>query len=68
MTSGLLVSGGFPAGISPIITGGGEEISVSTTPFPVGHLAIVSKFAEGNVIEVDNEAANGVIHVIDIVL
>ena len=68
MTSGRLVSGTFPAGTFPIITGGGEEITVSTTPSPVGHLAIASQAVAGNIIEVDNEAANGVIHVIDIVL
>ena len=68
MTSGLLLSGGFPVGSSPVVSGGGEEITVTTTPAPVGHLAIASQFAAGNIIEVDNEAANGVIHVIDIVL
>ena len=68
LTTGRLVSGTFPAGEFPVVTGGGEEISLVTTPAPVGQVAIASQAARGNIVEVDNEAANGVIHVIDIVL
>ena len=69
MSNGRLVSGTFPAGSFPIVTGAGEEIVVSTSPAHVGHLGVTSHGgAVGSVLEVDNEAINGVIHVIDIVL
>ena len=45
------------------------QIVLSTSPAGIGHLAITSRGnAGGSVLEVDNEAVNGVIHVIDIVL
>ena len=82
------MSGTFPAGSFPVVTGGGEEVTgytlrhslyryvtltaqivLSTSPAGIGHLAITSRGnAGGSVLEVDNEAVNGVIHVIDIVL
>ena len=69
LSNGRLVSGTFPAGSFPVQTGGGEEIVLTTSPAHVGHLAITSGGgAVGNVVQVDNEAANGVIHVIDLVL
>ena len=69
MSNGRLVSGTFPAGSFPIVTGAGEEILVTTSPAVVGHLGVTSGGgAQGSVLEVDNEAVNGVIHVIDIVL
>ena len=48
-----------------MVTGGGEEISLVTSP---GHITIASQAARGNIVEVDNQADNGVIHVIDVVL
>ena len=70
VSNGRLVSGTFPAGSFPVVSGGGQEIVLTTSPAHVGHLSITSETASntGNVIEVDNEAVNGVIHVIDIVL
>ena len=67
MTSGLILSSALSAGPNPVVTGAGEEITVTkhlARPF----ISISSKAAGGNVIEVDNGATNGVIHVIDVVL
>ena len=67
MTSGLILSSARSAGPNPVITGAGEEITVTkhlARPF----ISISSKATGGNVIEVDNGATNGVIHVIDVVL
>ena len=50
-----------------MLPGAGEEITVTkhvARPF----ISISSKATQGNVIEVDNGATNGVIHVIDVVL
>ena len=64
-----LLSGTFPAGSFPVITGAGEEVVLTTSPASLGHLTIASRAgATGNVVQVDNEAVNGVIHVIDVVL
>ena len=69
LSNGRLLSGTYPAGSFPVVTGGGEEIVMTTSPAHVGHLAITSATGSlGNVVQVDNEAINGVIHVIDIVL
>ena len=68
LSDGRLVSGTFPAGTFPVITGGGEEIVLTTSPATVGHLGVASLGNIGSVTEVDNEAVNGVIHVIDVVL
>ena len=68
LSNGRLLSGTFPAGIFPVVTGGGEEIVLTTSPSTVGHLGVASNGNVGSVIEVDNEAVNGVIHVIDVLL
>lgn len=67
MTAGLILSSALNAGPNPVVTGAGEEITVTkhvARPF----ISIASKATGGNVIEVDNGATNGVIHVIDVVL
>ena len=46
-------------------TGAGEKLTVTTFP---GQVTISSDLAVGNIIETDNIATNGVVHVIDIVL
>ena len=67
MTSGLILSSALNAGPNPVVTGAGEEITVTKHPGRP-FIAIASKASGGNVIEVDNGATNGVIHVIDVVL
>ena len=68
LSNGRLVSGTFPAGSFPVVTGGGEEIILTTSPATIGHLGVASLGKVGSVIEVDNEAVNGVIHVVNVVL
>ena len=69
MAQDRLLTGTFPAGSFPVVTGAGEEVVITTSPATLGHLAITSRTgAAGNVVQVDNEAFNGVIHVIDVVL
>ena len=65
MTKGSLPSSRFPEGSTPLVTGAGERLTL--TKFP-SQVTISSSLAVGNVIETDNIASNGVIHVIDIVL
>ena len=65
MTKGGLTSERFPEGSTPLVTGAGERLTL--TKFP-NQVTISSSLAVGNMIEVDNEASNGVVHVIDIVL
>ena len=83
MTSVLILSSALSVGPNPVVTGAGEEITVTkhlARPF----ISIRSKATGGNVIEVrkfhfenlfisklfqvDNGATNGVIHVVDVVL
>ena len=65
MTKGRLPSSRFPEGSTPLVTGAGERLTL--TKFP-SQVTISSSLAVGNIIETDNIASNGVIHVIDIVL
>ena len=67
MTSGLILSSALNAGHNPVVTGAGEEIDVLKHPGRP-FISIRSNAAGGNIIEVDNGATNGVIHVIDVVL
>ena len=67
MTAGLILSSALNAGPNPVVTGAGEEISV-VKQLGGPYISIQSKAAGGNIIEVDNGATNGVIHVIDVVL
>ena len=65
MTKGNILSANFPPGSTPLVTGAGEKLTVTTFPQQV---TISSDLAVGNIIERDNVASNGVVHVIDIVL
>ena len=67
MTEGFILSAALAAGPNPVVTGGGEEVVVTKLPGR-SFINIASEFGAGNVIEVDNGATNGVIHIIDAVL
>merc|ERR1712032_486361 len=65
LTKGDIKSSSFPSGSTPLVTGAGERLTITTFPRQV---TISSDLVVGNIIETDNLASNGVIHVIDIVL
>ena len=65
MTKGSILSNSFPEGSSPLVTGAGEKLTITTFP---DQITISSDLAVGNIIEVDNVASNGVVHILDIVL
>ena len=62
MTRGALISKAFPPGPTPLVTGAGERVTV--TAFP-NQVTITSVLAVAHIIDVDNEASNGVVHVVD---
>ena len=62
MTRGALISSAFPPGPTPLVTGAGERVTV--TAFP-NQVTITSVLAVAHIIDVDNEASNGVVHVVD---
>lgn len=67
MTAGHILSAALDLE-NQIVTGAGEEITVTKHRGPLPFIGIASVSAAGNVIEVDNGATNGVIHVIDVFL
>jgi len=62
MSRGALISSAFPPGPTPLVTGAGERVTV--TAFP-NQVTITSVLAVSHIIDVDNEASNGVVHVVD---
>lgn len=62
VTRGALFSSDFPPGPTPLITGAGERVTV--TAFP-NQVTLTSVLAVSHIIDVDNEASNGVVHVVD---
>jgi len=62
MSRGPLISKAFPPGPTPLVTGAGERVTV--TAFP-NQVTITSVLAVSHIIDVDNEASNGVVHVVD---
>jgi len=62
VTRGALHSGDFPPGPTPMVTGAGERVTV--TAFP-NQVTLTSVLAVSHIIDVDNDASNGVIHVVD---
>jgi len=62
MSRGALLSKAFPPGPTPLVTGAGERVTV--TAFP-NQVTITSVLAVSHIIDVDNEASNGVVHVVD---
>ena len=62
MTKGSLPSSRFPEGSTPLVTGAGERVTV--TAFP-NQVTLTSVLAVSHIIDVDNDASNGVIHVVD---
>ena len=61
-TRGALLSKAFPPGPTPLVTGAGERVTV--TAFP-NQVTITSVLSVAHIIDVDNEASNGVVHVVD---
>jgi len=61
-TKGALHSEDFPPGPTPVITGAGER--VTATAFP-RHISLSSPFGVASIIDADNDAGNGVVHVVD---
>merc|ERR1712126_375083 len=64
MTKGALLSPSLPPGPTPLITGAGERVTLTALPH---HITVTSVLAIATVIDVDNEASNGVVHVVDAV-
>jgi len=64
MTKGALLSPSLPPGPTPLITGAGERVTLTALPH---HMTVSSVLAIATVIDVDNEASNGVVHVVDAV-
>ena len=62
VTRGALISADFPPGPTPLVTGAGERVTV--TAFP-NQVTLTSVLAVSHIIDVDNEASNGVVHVVD---
>ena len=62
VTRGALHSLDFPPGPTPLVTGAGERVTV--TAFP-NQVTLTSVLAVSHIIDVDNDASNGVIHVVD---
>ena len=65
LSKGRILSDSFPEGSTPLVTGAGEQVTITTFP---DQITISSELAVGNIIEIDNVASNGVVHVLDIVL
>merc|ERR1719237_425133 len=64
MTSGALISGDLPPGPTPLVTGAGQRVTITAFPHQV---TVSSPLAVASIIDVDNEAANGIVHVVDAV-
>lgn len=62
VTRGALHSADFPPGPTPLVTGAGERVTVTAFPSQV---TLTSVLAVAHIIDVDNEASNGVVHVVD---
>lgn len=62
VTRGALHSGDFPPGPTPLVTGAGERVTV--TAFP-NQVTLTSVLAVSHIVDVDNDASNGVVHVVD---
>ena len=62
MTRGVIHSIDLPAGAVPLITGAGERVTVTKLPTAV---TITSTSGISRIVEADNEASNGIIHVVD---
>jgi len=61
-SKGALHTADFPPGPTPLITGAGEK--VTATAFP-RHVTLTSPFGIASIIDADNDAVNGVVHVVD---
>jgi uncharacterized surface protein with fasciclin (FAS1) repeats len=61
-TKGVLHSADFPLGPTPLITGAGERVTVTAFPH---HVSLSSPFGVATIIDADNDASNGVVHVVD---
>merc|ERR1740123_654688 len=59
MTSGALISGDLPPGPTPLVTGAGQRVTITAFPHQV---TVSSPLAVSSIIDVDNEAANGIVH------
>jgi len=62
LTKGALFTFDFPPGPTPLITGAGERVTV--TAFP-NHVTLTSVLSVASIIDGDNIASNGVVHVVD---
>jgi len=64
MSRGAIHYADMPPGPTPLITGAGERVTITAFPHEV-HVSSILAIAQ--VIDLDNEAANGVVHVVDAV-
>jgi len=62
MTKGAIHSVDLPAGAIPLITGAGERVTLTRLPTSI---TVTSVAGVSRVIEADNEASNGLVHVVD---
>jgi len=62
LTKGALHTTDFPPGPTPLITGAGERVTVTALP---NHVSLTSVLAAASIIDGDNIASNGVVHVVD---
>ena len=61
MTRGVIHSIDLPAGAVPLITGAGERVTVTKLTTAV----TITSTGISRILEADNEASNGIIHVVD---
>ena len=62
MTRGAIHSVDLPAGSVPLITGAGERVTVTRLPTAI---TVTSVAGVARVVEADNTASNGILHVVD---
>ena len=62
MTRGIIHSVDLPPGAVPLITGAGERVTVTKLPTAI---TVVSVAGSSRLLEADNQASNGLVHVVD---
>jgi len=62
MTRGAITSADLPPGAVPLVTRAGGKVTVTRLPSAI---TITSVAGASRVIEADNEASNGIVHIVD---